>query len=97
MRNRIVPVFSALTKGTLPNMAVMGHMKKWGVGTSLKSLKVSAFLMQLSASGSRAQYDSSLQVDKRAHLVQTDPMTCVQTTMVRKSKHLQYHTLSGEG
>ena len=81
--------------GTLPNMAVMGRTKRRGVGASSYSLRDSAFFIQSSASGSGAQYGSSL--DKRAHFMRTDPMTSVLTTMVKMSKHLQYHTLSGEG
>jgi hypothetical protein len=69
--------------GTLANMAVMGHTKRLGVGANWYSLQDSAFLIQSSASGSGAQYCSSL--DKRAHFMLTDPMTLVLTIMVKNS------------
>ena len=91
----IVPVFPARTIGTFPIMAVIGRINRRGLGASSYSLQVSAFVIQSSASGSGAPYGSSL--DRRAHFMRTDPATSVLITIVKRSKHLQYHTLSGEG
>jgi hypothetical protein len=83
MLNGIVPVSPAQSMDTLANMAVMGRTKRLGVGTNWYNLQDSAFLIQSSASGSGAQYCSSL--DKRAHFMLTDPMTLVLTIMVKNS------------
>ena len=87
----IVPVLPARTMGSFPRMAVMGRTKRRGLGASSYSLQVSAFVIQSSASGSGAPYGSSL--DRRAHFMRTDPATSVRTTMVKRSKHLQYHVV----
>ena len=71
-----------------PSLLCDGANEEAGLGRELVQ-PASLSPRRPSASGSGAQHCSSL--DRRVHFMLTEHVTSVRTTIVKSSKHLQYH------